>query len=431
MSIETLYLYISTLLFSLAVFTSARRARTFLNPFSIIAAIWVLALVNYILGLATPDFPTYYAITYRTSTFILFNALLFLVATSMIRGHQRGSFPQGSQLYVLLDSKLVFSLVFCGVLLAALMLLQKNGWRPPVIILNESSRQRAGLGYSDLDIPFVTPFSFGLQRFMVVFLAADWALSGSKLRAHFRTRRLEYLLTITATALILMSGRRNPAFTLFAIFLFSYLVNNQFTKSQLRSFTLGLAVFAFLFGATYEYRLGGDTKVIYEDLNYTVEFPVLGTIANNLINYTAPIIPNINATIENFSDNQTYGLILASEVIPDVLLRPFFHIPEQTIQVLKDQRALPFFGNTFRTYLSDLYPDFGYPGTIIIGNAILFLCVFIHNRASLGRDFLFIYLAIIPGLLFSPFLNWFTGIVSLSSLLIYFLIRRKKYTEIV
>lgn len=311
---------------------------------------------------------------------------------------------------------------FIANILITLMIFRKNEWIPPLMLIGSNWGTVLHSKYADHDIAFFTPLSFGLGRFIWIYLFWECLVQRRKIVDHFKENKLYYLMALVCCLTGVLSARRNVVFWPICWLALAYMITNKITFREFRKGVFYLAVFTLVFTGLGNYRRGsvfdaGNRAFLQGAHRFGL--PVIVDVYGQVALYTTPIYANLTAMIE-FPPQLSHGKIILSEMVPDKILATVMTSPEHNaIGYLSSTGVLPMRGQTFRSIFTDLYADFGYFGSLLAGVVIFGLMVYMYPRLLKSPYVLFIFMVFLPGLMFFTFLNGFTKIVTMISFLIF------------
>lgn len=398
---------------------AVRNTQNWINPFSFVLCLFGLAAWFQLV----PPIHAYRGFmagpTAKSAAYIFIFSAGFLITTFFLRPvhlprpvKMVGNFPKSA----------VISACFVGNLLITLMILRKNGWTPPLLLIGDNWGTRYHTSYTDHDIPFFSPLSFGLGRFIWIVLFFEYALSKKRFVDHFNENKIFYLMALICCFTGILSARRNVLFWPICWFGVSYALSHRVSTRVFVRSCVALAAFVIVFTALGNLRRGSlfDTgnRIWLKESHY-IEIPILIDVYGQIARYVTPVYANLTAIIE-FPPRVQYGKIIFSELVPDKILSKVMRIPEMdAIGYLSSSGLLPLKGQTFRSVFTDLYADFGYLGSLVAGIAIFSGMVWLYNNSARNPYAFFLYLVFLPGLVFSAFINGYSQIITLVSIPIF------------
>ena len=295
-------------------------------------------------------------------------------------------------------------------------MIAKNDFSLPLITMSESFRRGKGMNYMDFHIPFFTPLSFGLSRFLWLYCCLSYLFSDQKLIDHIKSNAALYFYATVGTGFVVLSGLRNVLLWPGIFFVFGGWIKNR--KINTRYITIGLFAFLVIFIGLGNYRIGFSDALTKFQF-FKLDIPILDDIFLWASLYFTPCYSNFDHLIREVS-SFSYGLVFLSECLPNVLIKLFGEVPDSSIAFLKGHNLLMYYGFTFRTIFSDLYIDFGYFGSLLILSFIYTGVVYLFNKSCDRQLYLALYMLLLPGFLFIPFLNRLTTMVALLPILMTF-----------
>lgn len=404
-----------------AIAVAGRKTRNPLNLFSFVSGGFFLAAVFYLLAPMPLETLWLPFVTLQTALFIVVVALAILVMNLFLRSPKRPLQGFVVERFATIHPHVVFFAVCGMVFLLTVMLWAKNGWRPPILLLSENYGRGTTTSYRDHDIPFVTPVAIGLARYPMLFIAFSLAIFPGPVRTHFQQNRVLYGCAVLVTLLAYSSGRRNVLFWPMLWFLFAFTYRQRPTWKMVRKGILVLSGFVIFFSYLGNLRRGGifeASNLDFMKANHRLPIPVVDEVYAQLGRYTQVIYNNMNAL---FSDppRKRYGLVLLSEIVPNRLLPAKIRrlMPNvDSMDYMADLNLTVWRGQTFRTAFSDYVIDFGVWGSGVFGCSLYGVMVWLYNRKERRPFYFVLFMVFVPGLVFMPYLNVFTGSVTLSCL---------------
>lgn len=413
-------LTLAVILNIVTAFLAHRRTKTWLNPFTAIMAMFALNGLFYVFSPLVESANETSEPVRATEVYVLLFSLGFLGLTLLLR-------PEAFNLRSVMTTRvagltLILLLCFGLVVAGTVMLIVQNNGTLPIVLMSRGFAVGKGSSYEDFLVPFVTPFTMGVSRFMFIALCLDFLSKEVTLVRHVRDNLFNYGLAAGAAVLVLGTGLRNVLFWPIAFFLFGFIRKRGFRLGHALISGALMVFFGLFFVVLGNYRFG-TTQIGDSPLSGLVATEVGNPILQNMFNwlalYAGTSYPNLNAMIMMPPDPQ-FGLITLTEILPDGLIEAFVRIPQNSILYLTTGGLLPYRGFTFRTLFTDFYADFGYAGSLAAGLLLYAFAVRCYNRSGVNPGWLFHYLCFLPALLMFPFLNLFTGLPTLVPILFYY-----------
>jgi oligosaccharide repeat unit polymerase len=411
-------LYLVILLNILTLRIVVKKTKSIITPFSIVILSFLIIAIFTTFNLLLPSNPYFHVfLETKTKFFILiFTLCLLFISTQIKNTSLQYTFKINSRLRI----RTIFYFLSFLIFIVTVLTFIKNNFQMPLFIINSDFESGKGSHYSEYNIPFLTPLSFGVNIVQSLLLSFSFVSYRKKLKMHISKNKLLYILLLVSTIELLGIGLRNVMIWPFVIFFFSFTFFNKIKiKKEHVFFVLTIIL---LFVAIGNFRMG-VSDLSYNPFNKFVNIKTgsvfLDTTISWILLYFGTSYQNLNAMIMS-PPQLTYGLGILSDFIPDVFISGLFSIPPEPIAYLKDNNLLPYFGFTFRTYFTDFIPDLGYWGALILGVSIYAFMVWLYNKSQNSPKYFKYYIALIPAFLMSPFLNKFSGLVTLFPLLFLF-----------
>lgn len=410
----------------LAIAICIYRTKNPFNIFSIVNMLFMICGIVYLFDPLLESGSVFRTLSVETIIYVSIFSFCFMLINFRIRPPAEAMIKRGEILCVFGNPVLFFAISFV-VISATFLLVMKNGMKLPIVIISESFRSGKGAHYSEFDIPFVTPLAIGLSRVPFILLACNYLFSRDNLVRHIKRHWVYYIIAGICTVTVLASGRRNVILWPILYFVVVYTIKQRISFKKAMVIGVFFLGFSYLFSVIGDYRSGAvDRSSAMGFLKQPVDVPVLGPAWAWMARYSGASYSNLNVMIE-YPMEPTYGTVLLTELVPDIILDKIMVIPQEPVVYMSDNRLLPYFGNTFRTFFADVYSDFGYIGSLLLGASIYGICVYLFNGCGYNWRLSYLFLVFLPGLFMFPFLNQFTGLSTLSALLFLPFIKYKSY----
>lgn len=397
----------SGLVFGYGVYLASRLAGTVLNPFGLMFLIFSVEI-----GILVVDPFNSSPVPGSVPTYLLCGVVAgagVSMLVGMILG-LRGVERQPRAGYPGMRNIGAITVVFCTAALLSLADLIVKSGGAPLLLMGQRFAEGEGALYSDY---FSSLFMYGLgfARVPAIILAADYGSSGLSLRQHLRRNRVWYFLTLLTSLLMVLGGQRNCLFIAILILAAaSFRYSDQPVKSVIR---MGLALLAlgWIFTFIGNLRLG-----VGEGSQFGLFSYLKGEIPENAFTRSLVWLPvylghalfNLNAELLS-SYEPMMGQIALMKTVPDALL-PYDTVDQEMIMdYLEKAGLMPLPGQTFRTFMGDIYADFDVAGAILVPGLMVWLAAAAYRRATVSLRWSVLYFSLVPGVALMPFIDYFSG----------------------
>lgn len=281
---------------------------------------------------------------------------------------------------------------------------------PPITYLSNNFAAGIGSHYSEYNLGILTAYSFAAAKILPLLYMHDM-MCGVKSKA-------KAIISLISVLLVFTLGLRNVL--LWPLLFYLVIKSKNIVLYINTKILLATIILSIAFVNLGNYRLGekaggnpfAGRGILESTTNTTLIWSYL---------YTAPSLLNLNNLFEYQKEREiSYGNMLLQTIVPFTNDNV-----KNSITVMVDNGLLEYYGITFRTIYSDLLIDFGVVGSIFVGMILMYILKIIFISARKDYFHRLLYASLIPGIIFFPFLNLFTGFANMLPIVIVILVYKK------
>ncbi len=272
---------------------------------------------------------------------------------------------------------------------------------------------------SDAFLPFYTNLEWSCGRAMVVLTALSLAGSQIGLAEWIKRHWILVLCSTVGMMLNSLDGMRSTSILGVLIILVALKTRFKIPRSVIVFCLLALSIGFIIIG---NIRTGSQELV-----NFSTSIKMPKWLETSLawpVSYIEPNLLNLNEIITHPPPELEYGKIFVSQLFPYFISDKLMDVPDDSIQYMSGYGLIYYNGFTFRTMYADLYSDFGYVGSLLVGLGLLLLVATAHNHSKYSPRWLLVYLNFIPAIIFVPFMNEFVFMPNVFPLFLLFVVRK-------